>query len=157
VLSVSFQPANQSILFVRFLDLLPLNSRTRPLLVTTVADQHLISFPLSFAVSDLNQTDLILGHDWAAFLHNSLLGLGYRVDSSFDAWRFASDPTHHIINGAHTSHYVLSRFHIHQAHRLIHAPSAFLSLGMTQWPSTGLPRFAVSSLSLIVPILTFVM
>ncbi|KAJ7870714.1 hypothetical protein B0H13DRAFT_2280577 [Mycena leptocephala] len=97
--AVSFQPANQSILFVRFLDSLPLNSRTRPLLVTTVAGQyHPISFPLSFAVSDLNQTDLVLGHDWAAFLHNSLLGLGYRVDSSFDAWQFASDPTHPIIN-----------------------------------------------------------
>jgi hypothetical protein len=60
------------------------NSRTNPLLVTTVAGQHhSISLPLSFEASNLNPTDLVLGLDWAAYLRDSLLGLGYRVDASF--------------------------------------------------------------------------
>jgi hypothetical protein len=103
VLSVSFRPSNRSVLSMRFLDLLPETSRSKPLLVTTVAGQHHpISFPLSLEVSDLESTDLVLGLDWAAFLRDSLLGLGYRIDSSFDAWRFVSDPTHPILNGART-------------------------------------------------------
>ncbi|KAJ7927205.1 hypothetical protein B0H13DRAFT_2312808 [Mycena leptocephala] len=99
VLPVSFQPSNWSLLSVRLLDSLPVNSRTRPLLFTTVAGQHHpISFYLSFALSDINQTDIVLGHDWAAFLRDSLLSLGNRVDSSFDAWRFVSYTTHPILN-----------------------------------------------------------
>ncbi|KAJ7893974.1 hypothetical protein B0H13DRAFT_2339464 [Mycena leptocephala] len=78
VLSVSFQPSNRSVLSTRFLDSLPVNSRTNPLLVTTVVGQHHpISFPLSYETSNLNPTDLVLGLDWAAFfLRDSLLGLG---------------------------------------------------------------------------------
>ncbi|KAJ7934430.1 hypothetical protein B0H13DRAFT_2305858 [Mycena leptocephala] len=99
VLSVSFRPSNRSVLSMRFLDSLPATSRIKPLLVTTVGQHHPISFPLSFEVSGLSSTDLVLGLDWAAFLRDSLLGLGYCVDSSFDAWRFVSDPTHPILNG----------------------------------------------------------
>jgi hypothetical protein len=60
---------------MRFLDSLLETPQTKPLLVTTVAEQrHPISFPLLFEVSDLDSTDLVLGLDWAAFLRDSLLG-----------------------------------------------------------------------------------
>jgi hypothetical protein len=112
---------------VRFLDSLPVNSRTRPLLFTTVAGQHHpISFYLSFAVSDINQTDIVLGHDWAAFLRDSLLSLGNRIDSSFDAWRFVSYTTHPILNCAHTPHSILSHFHIPRACCLVNSTSPAL-------------------------------
>ncbi|KAJ7880825.1 hypothetical protein B0H13DRAFT_1891635 [Mycena leptocephala] len=45
-----------------------------------------------------SQTDIVLGHDWAAFLRDSLLSLGYCVDSSFNAWQFVSYTTHPILN-----------------------------------------------------------
>ncbi|KAJ7920882.1 hypothetical protein B0H13DRAFT_2318938 [Mycena leptocephala] len=82
VLSVSFQPSNRSALSMRFLDSLPDTSRTNPLLVTTVAGQHHpIYHFLCRSKSILNSMDL-------------------RIDSSFDAWRFVSDPTHTILNGS---------------------------------------------------------
>ncbi|KAJ7915028.1 hypothetical protein B0H13DRAFT_1872394 [Mycena leptocephala] len=59
-------------------------------------------------VSGINQTDIVLGCDWAAFLRDSLLSLGNRVDSSFDAWRFVSYTTHPILNGAHTPYSIFT-------------------------------------------------
>lgn len=77
-------------------------SRTNPLLVITVAGHnHPISFPLVFEVSEHNLTDLVLGTDWAAFFRDSLLGLGYQIESSFNPWQFVLDPTFPVVNGAH--------------------------------------------------------
>jgi hypothetical protein len=127
VLSVSFQLFKWSVLSVRF-DSLALNSWTNPLLIITAAagQHHSISFPPLVEVSNLSLTDLILGLDWAAFLRNSLLGLGYCIDSSFNAWRFVSDPTHPILNGVHALHSILSHFGIHRARHLVKSTSPAL-------------------------------
>ncbi|KAJ7858293.1 hypothetical protein B0H13DRAFT_2672537 [Mycena leptocephala] len=79
VLSVSFSLVPHSSLSSRFRTLLHSNARILSLLVTTLAD-------------------VILGLDWAAFLCDSLLGLEYRVNSTFSAWRFVSDPDHPMSN-----------------------------------------------------------
>ncbi|KAJ7828400.1 hypothetical protein B0H13DRAFT_2289997 [Mycena leptocephala] len=61
-------------------------------LVTTVSGHHRISFPIAFTISTSSSSHVELGLDWAALLRDSLIGLGHRVDSSFDAARFLSDP-----------------------------------------------------------------
>ncbi|KAJ7873731.1 hypothetical protein B0H13DRAFT_2348888 [Mycena leptocephala] len=87
--SVSFSSVPCSSLSSRFRTLLPSNAHISSLLVTTLAGHHnAISFPIAFQTADNASTDVILGPDWAAFLRDSLLGLGYRVDSTFSAWRF---------------------------------------------------------------------
>jgi hypothetical protein len=40
------------------------------------------------------QTDVVLGLDWATHVRESLIGSGYHLDSTFDAWHFSSYPTH---------------------------------------------------------------
>ncbi|KAJ6573125.1 hypothetical protein DFH09DRAFT_1362239 [Mycena vulgaris] len=33
--------------------------------------------------------DVVLGFDWASLLRDSFISLGFRIDSSFDAWRYS--------------------------------------------------------------------
>lgn len=97
--SVSFSLVPLSVLSSQFRNLLPSNSRAPSLLVTTLAGHHnAISFPIAFQTVENASTDVVLGLDWAALLRDSLLGLGYCLDSTFDAWRFASDPSHPIMS-----------------------------------------------------------
>ncbi|KAJ6473354.1 hypothetical protein C8R47DRAFT_1294963 [Mycena vitilis] len=61
------------------------------LLVTTTITGFLPSSSLirCNVVLDLG-FDVVLGLDWAAYLRDSLINLGYRLESSFDAWNFYS-------------------------------------------------------------------
>ncbi|KAJ7852276.1 hypothetical protein B0H13DRAFT_2359597 [Mycena leptocephala] len=93
--TASFSPSPRSVLSACFRNLWPSNARTTSLLVTTlVGGHHAISFPLAFQTAEHATFDVILGLDWAAFLRDSLFSLGYRLDSTFDAWRSVLDPAH---------------------------------------------------------------
>ncbi|KAJ7914549.1 hypothetical protein B0H13DRAFT_2325133 [Mycena leptocephala] len=106
VLIASFSPSPRSVLSACFRNLWPSNARTTSLLVTTlVGGHHAKSFPLAFQMAEHATFDVILVLDWAAFLRDSLLSLGYRLDSTFDAWRFVLDPTHPLSsNGSSAGH-----------------------------------------------------
>jgi hypothetical protein len=93
--SVTYSSTPHSVLSASFHARLPIHRRTPHLLITTATGTyHAISFPLAFTVSPYASSDVELGLDWVAFLRDSLIGLGYRVDSTFDAWRFLTMSTH---------------------------------------------------------------
>jgi hypothetical protein len=93
--SVSYSPTPRSVLSARFHARLPPHRGTPQLLITTATGvHHAISFPLTFTVSPHAASDVELGLDWTAFLRDSLIGIGYHVDSTFDAWRFLTMSTH---------------------------------------------------------------
>jgi hypothetical protein len=69
-----------------------LRSGSSDFLVTTVSGNYSISFPVAFTISTSSSSHVELGLDWASPLRDSLTGLGHRVDSSFNAARFLSDP-----------------------------------------------------------------
>ncbi|KAJ7808045.1 hypothetical protein B0H13DRAFT_2386020 [Mycena leptocephala] len=73
----------RSVLSAHFYSCLPACRRTPQLITTATGAYHAISFLLAFTVSSHVMSDV--GLDWAAFLRNSLIGLGYCVDSTFDA------------------------------------------------------------------------
>jgi hypothetical protein len=90
--TVTFDSSPRSVLSMQFYR--ELSAGSNNLLVTTVAGSSgPISFPLSFGLSSTSPSDVVLGLDWAAYLRDSLLALGHRLDSSFDARRFLSEPT----------------------------------------------------------------
>jgi hypothetical protein len=117
--SVSHSSIPRSVLSVGFHARLPTRPGTLQLLITTsTGAHHPISFPLAFTVSAHASSDVELGLDWTVFLRDSLIGLGYRVDSTFDAWRFLTAPTHpvttrmylHCFNCCQIT-FILSPFH----------------------------------------------
>jgi hypothetical protein len=108
--SVSHSSTPRSILSAGFRARLPVQLGTPQLLITTATGaHHPISFPLAFTVSAHASSDVELGLDWTAFLRDSLIGLGYRVDSTFDAWRFLTAPTHPVT----TCRYLIFSHHCH--------------------------------------------
>jgi hypothetical protein len=85
--SVSHSSTSHSILSGRFRARLLVQLGTPQLLITTATGtHHPILFPLAFTVSAHASSDVEIGLDWTAFLRDSLIGLGYHVDSTFDAW-----------------------------------------------------------------------
>jgi hypothetical protein len=90
--TVTFDPSAGSLLSPQFRRLL--DAASDSLLISTVTALHgPISFPLVFGVSSSSPSDVVLGLDWAAYLRDSLISLGHRLDSTFDAWRFLADPS----------------------------------------------------------------
>ncbi|KAJ7914368.1 hypothetical protein B0H13DRAFT_1873046 [Mycena leptocephala] len=65
-----------------------------------------------FTVSANAASDVELGLDWTAFLRDSLIGLGYRVDSTFDAWRFLTMSTHPLSTPSSTVPQISSRSYL---------------------------------------------
>ncbi|KAJ7896902.1 hypothetical protein B0H13DRAFT_1884873 [Mycena leptocephala] len=111
-LTASFSASPRSVLSARFRNLWPSNARTTSLLVTTlVGGHHAISFPLAFQTVEHATFDVVLRLDWAAFLRDSLLSLGYRLDSTFDAWHFVSDPAHPLSSNRCRPHSSVSAGH----------------------------------------------
>ncbi|KAJ7883596.1 hypothetical protein B0H13DRAFT_1890361 [Mycena leptocephala] len=55
---------------------------------------HPISFTLAFQLAKHSPYDVVLGLDWAAFIRDSMLNIGYRLDSTFNAALWVSDPAH---------------------------------------------------------------
>ncbi|KAJ6592033.1 hypothetical protein DFH09DRAFT_1273279 [Mycena vulgaris] len=60
------------------------------LFTVTVGPSGAFSFPLHCSLGPQSTFDVVLGYDWAAFLRDSLLRSGFRLDSRFDAWMFFS-------------------------------------------------------------------
>ncbi|KAJ7865104.1 hypothetical protein B0H13DRAFT_2353166 [Mycena leptocephala] len=113
--SVTYSSTPHSVLSASFHARLPIHRRTPHLLITTATGTyHAISFPLAFTVSPYASSDVELGLDWVAFLRDSLIGLGYRVDSTFDAWRFLTMSTHPLStpSSAENMPQVSSRSHL---------------------------------------------
>ncbi|KAJ7844474.1 hypothetical protein B0H13DRAFT_1908866 [Mycena leptocephala] len=95
--TVSHSSTPRSDLSAGFHARLPVQLGTPQLLITTATGvHHPISLLLAFTVSAHASSDVELGLDWTALLRDSLIGLGYRVDSAFDAWRFLTTPTHPV-------------------------------------------------------------
>ncbi|KAJ7912825.1 hypothetical protein B0H13DRAFT_2659870 [Mycena leptocephala] len=110
--SVSHSSIPCSVLSAGFHARLPTRPGTLQLLITTsTGAHHPISFPLAFTVSAHASSDVELGLDWTVFLRDSLIGLGYRVDSTFNAWRFLTAPTHPPLpwNNCHQYHAALKQ------------------------------------------------
>ncbi|KAJ7863863.1 hypothetical protein B0H13DRAFT_2671334 [Mycena leptocephala] len=106
--SVSHSSIPRSVLSAGFHARLPTRPGTLQLLITiSTGAHHPISFPLAFTVSAHASSDVELGLDWTVFLRDSLIGLGYRVDSTFNAWQFLTAPTHP--NNCHQYHAALEQ------------------------------------------------
>ncbi|KAJ6471180.1 hypothetical protein DFH09DRAFT_1344267 [Mycena vulgaris] len=71
-----------------------LHSSNTDLLITTLVPTNGPSSSLIHClVSPDASHDVVLGLDWASLLRDSLILLGFRIDSSFDAWRYLVDPS----------------------------------------------------------------
>jgi hypothetical protein len=90
--TVTFDPSARSSLSLQFRR--QLRPGTDSFLVSTATERlGPISFSLVFAISSSSPSDVVLGLDWAAYLRDSLISLGHRLNSSFDAWRFLTEPS----------------------------------------------------------------
>ncbi|KAJ7934321.1 hypothetical protein B0H13DRAFT_2305742 [Mycena leptocephala] len=86
--TVTFSSPARSVLSTQFRRQLPPGSDNLP--VTTAAAHHgPLSFPLSFELSSTAPSDVVLG----CLPPRSLLAMGHRPDSSFNARRFISGPS----------------------------------------------------------------
>jgi hypothetical protein len=66
------------------------------LITTAVSPRAPFSFTLSCLLSPSTEYDVSLGSDWASLSREALLASGLRLDSTFDAWDFFSNPLHPI-------------------------------------------------------------
>ncbi|KAJ7864716.1 hypothetical protein B0H13DRAFT_1898962 [Mycena leptocephala] len=107
--NVSYSSSSRSVLSARFRNLLPNNARLNSLLVTTlVRGHHPISLTLAFQLAKHSPYDVVLGLDWAAFIRDSMLNIGYRLDSTFNAALWVSDPAHPLSHDRRVSSSSLS-------------------------------------------------
>jgi hypothetical protein len=69
------------------------NPRNHRLLFTTdVPGYGPISAVLEAQVDSTVSDDIVLGRDWATYLRESLIVLGFRLDDSFNGWEFLVRP-----------------------------------------------------------------
>ncbi|KAJ7925431.1 hypothetical protein B0H13DRAFT_1863087 [Mycena leptocephala] len=80
-----FDPSARSVLLLQFRR--QLGAASGSLLVSTVVVLFLFCSSSEFLRA------LLLMSSWAAYLRNSLISLGHRLTSTFDAWRFLADPS----------------------------------------------------------------
>ncbi|KAJ6487156.1 hypothetical protein C8R47DRAFT_1127906 [Mycena vitilis] len=99
-LAVSFATSAQTVVSSAFLAKLVGAKPHRLLLTTALAGYPVCSSSVSCQVSSAIHYDVVLGFDWAANLRDSLLALGYRLDSSFDAWRIFSGANNSPVGGS---------------------------------------------------------
>ncbi|KAJ7779027.1 hypothetical protein B0H16DRAFT_1500899 [Mycena metata] len=92
--TVSFHPSARTSLSSRFFETLAVTHPTRQLVTTLVPGFGQYSILLECVVDPAIAFDIILGAQWAVHIREYVLGLGYRLNDTFNAWSFVSDSLH---------------------------------------------------------------
>ncbi|KAJ7028927.1 hypothetical protein C8F04DRAFT_1398658 [Mycena alexandri] len=96
-LTVTFSGGPQTLVSLAFYQSLQVQPRPSGhlLFTSSLGPYGNLSMMLACALSPpACQFDVVLGLDWASFLREYIVREGYRLDASFDAWRFFSLDSH---------------------------------------------------------------